>query len=96
MAPGIKRYLVQIANATRDHPSLILGMSTRATLALQRASRVRAASQGRDYVLPDDVKQLAVPVVAHRLLLNPQARARGTPPAQIVDDIISSVPAPVD
>ena len=95
-APGIKRYLVLIANATRNHPSLILGMSTRATLALQRASRVRAASQGRDYVLPDDVKQLAVPVLAHRLLLNPQARAHGTPPAQIVDDIMSSVPAPVD
>ena len=71
-APGIKRYLVQIANATRDHPSLVLGMSTRATLALQRASRVRAAAQGRDYVLPDDVKQLAVPVLAHRLLLNPR------------------------
>ncbi len=95
-APGIKRYLVQIANATRDHPSLILGMSTRATLALQRASRVRAASQGRDYVLPDDIKQLAVPVLAHRLLLNPQARARGTPPAQIVDEVMGSVPAPVD
>ena len=95
-APSIKRYLVQIANATRDHPSLVLGMSTRATLALQRASRVRAASQGRDYVLPDDVKQLAIPVLAHRLLLNPQARARGTPPAQIVDEVMSSVPAPVD
>lgn len=95
-APGIKRYLVQIANATRDHPSLVLGMSTRATLALQRASRVRAASQGRDYVLPDDVKQLAVPVLAHRLLLNPQARARGTPAAQILDEVMSSVPAPVD
>ena len=95
-APGIKRYLVQIATATRDHPNLILGMSTRATLALQRASRVRAASQGRDYVLPDDVKQLAVPVLAHRLLLNPQARARGTKPAQVVDDIMGSVPAPVD
>ncbi|WP_419926620.1 AAA family ATPase [Candidatus Poriferisocius sp.] len=95
-APGVKRYLVQIANSTREHPSLILGMSPRATLGLQRASRVRAASQGRDYVLPDDVKQLAVPVLAHRLLLNPQARAQGTPPAQIVDDIMSSVPAPVD
>ena len=95
-APGIKRYLVQIANATRDHPSLMLGMSTRATLALQRASRVRAASQGRDYVLPDDVKQLAGPVLAHRLLLNPQARARGTPAAQIVDEVMGSVPAPVD
>lgn len=96
MAPGIKRYLVQIANATRDHPSLILGMSTRATLALQRASRVRAASQGRDYVLPDDVKHLAGPVLAHRLLLDPQARARGTPATRIVEDIMSSVPAPVD
>ena len=96
MAPGIKRYLVQIANTTRDHPSLILGMSTRATLALQRASRVRAASQGRDYVLPDDVKHLAVPVLAHRLLLDPQARARGTPATRIVEDIMSSVPAPVD
>lgn len=96
MAPGIKRYLVQIANATRDHSSLILGMSTRATLALQRASRVRAASQGRDYVLPDDVKHLAGPVLAHRLLLDPQARARGTPATRIVEDIMSSVPAPVD
>ena len=96
MAPGIKRYLVQIANATRDHSNLILGMSTRATLALQRASRVRAASQGRDYVLPDDVKHLAVPVLAHRLLLDPQARARGTPATRIVEDIMSSVPAPVD
>lgn len=96
MAPGIKRYLVQIANTTRDHPSLILGMSTRATLALQRASRVRAAAQGRDYVLPDDVKHLAVPVLAHRLLLDPQARARGTPATRIVEDIMSSVPAPVD
>lgn len=95
-APGIKRYLVQIANATRNHPSLVLGMSTRATLALQRASRVRAASQGRDYVLPDDAKELAVPVLAHRLLLNPQARARGTPPAQIVDEVMGSVPAPVE
>lgn len=95
-APGIKRYLVQIANATRNHPSLILGMSTRATLALQRASRVRAASRGRDYVLPDDIKELAVPVLAHRLLLNPQARARGTPPAQIVDEVMGSVPAPVE
>ena len=96
MALGIKRYLVQIANATRDHSSLILGMSTRATLALQRASRVRAASQGRDYVLPDDVKHLAGPVLAHRLLLDPQARARGTPATRIVEDIMSSVPAPVD
>ena len=95
-APGIKRYLVQIADATRSHPSLILGMSTRATLALQRASRVRAASQGRDYVLPDDVKQLAVPVLAHRLLLSPQARARGTQAAQIIEDVLGSVPAPVD
>lgn len=95
-APGIKRYMVQIAKATRDHPSLILGMSTRATLALQRASRVRAASQERDFVLPDDVKQLAGPVLAHRLLLNPQARARGIPPAQILDDVISSIPAPVN
>ena len=95
-APGIKRYLVQVADATRSHPSLILGMSTRATLALQRASRVRAASQGRDYVLPDDVKQLAVPVLAHRLLLTPQARARGTLAAQIIEDVLGSVPAPVD
>ncbi|MCY4271355.1 MAG: MoxR family ATPase [bacterium] len=92
-APGIKHYLVQIAHATRAHPSLALGMSPRATLALQRASRVRAASVGRDYVLPDDVKQLAVPVLAHRLVLNPQAR--GASPDQIVDQIMGSVPTPV-
>ncbi|WP_420638362.1 AAA family ATPase [Candidatus Poriferisocius sp.] len=94
-APGIRRYLVQIANATRQHPSLVLGMSTRATLALQQASRVRAAAQGRDYVLPDDIKELAVPVLAHRLMLSPQARAQGTPGARIVDEIMGSVATPV-
>ncbi|WP_419917663.1 AAA family ATPase [Candidatus Poriferisocius sp.] len=93
-APAIRNYLVQIAHTSRNHPSLALGMSPRATLALQRAGRVRAAARGRDFVLPDDVKQLAKPVLAHRLLLNPQARAQGVSPSRIVDSIVASIPAP--
>ncbi len=94
IAPGIRRYLVQIAHTSRNHPGLTLGISPRATLALQQASRVRAASRGRDFVLPDDVKQLAGPVLAHRLILNPTTRAQGISSTEIVDAIVASIPAP--
>src|SRR5690606_38941379 len=66
VAPSLKAYLVELAQATRRSTHLALGISPRATLALQRVARARAASQGRGYVVPDDIKALAVPVLAHR------------------------------
>lgn len=94
VAPALSSYLVDIAHATRQHPQLALGMSPRATLALQRAARSRAAAVGRNYVTPDDVKALAEPVLAHRLLLRPEARMRGGSNADVVAEILQRVPVP--
>ena len=77
VAPALKSYLVDLANASRRHPHLALGMSPRATLALQRVARARAAASGRTYVVPDDLKALAEPVLAHRLLVTPEAQLQG-------------------
>ncbi|MCY4164087.1 MAG: MoxR family ATPase [bacterium] len=96
IAPAINSYLVQIATATRNHPNTILGMSTRATLALQRASRVRAAAQSRDFVLPDDVKQLAEPVLAHRLLLDTSTHTGASTAKEVIAEILSAIPTPAN
>lgn len=93
-APEIQRYLVDLANATRRHGSISLGISPRATLALQRVVRAHAASQGRDYVTPDDVKALARPVLTHRLHLTAEAELRGMQPDKVLDEILHAVPAP--
>jgi MoxR-like ATPase len=92
--PTLKGYLVDLADATRNHESLALGISPRATLALQRAARANAASEGRDYVLPDDVKALAGPVLEHRLMLTPEAAIGGMGADEVLDDVLSSVPVP--
>ena len=77
-SPLIQRYIVEIANATRVHPAVALGMSPRAALALQRAARARAVLEGRDFVSPDDVKAMAPAVIGHRLELSAAAgRGRG-------------------
>jgi MoxR-like ATPase len=94
VSPPLKGYIVDLATATRGHAGLALGMSPRAALALQRASRSRAASLGRDYVLPDDVKILARPVLGHRLLLTPEAALGGTEVDELVDEVLASVPVP--
>ena len=70
----VRHYLVQVARATRSDPDVRLGASPRATLALHRASQTWAAMQGRDFVVPDDVKYLAVPVLAHRLIASLEAQ----------------------
>ncbi|MPY95838.1 MAG: AAA domain-containing protein [Acidimicrobiia bacterium] len=95
VATAVKEYLVDLADASRRHPSVWVGMSPRATLALQRVSRARAASLGRNYVTPDDVKALAQPVLAHRLLLTPEASLQGISSEQIVRELLSHVPVPV-
>ncbi|MDE0803130.1 MAG: MoxR family ATPase [Acidimicrobiales bacterium] len=94
VATPLKQYLVQLAEATRAHPQLELGMSPRATLSMLRVSRVWAAMSGRDYVTPDDVKRLATPVLAHRLLVTPEADLQGISSSAILDDVLDSVPVP--
>jgi MoxR-like ATPase len=94
VAPALKGYIVDLAAATRAHPSLALGMSPRAALALQRAARAWAAAQGRDYITPDDVKSLARPVLSHRLALAPDAQVGGLGTEDALDEILASVPVP--
>ena len=94
VAPALKGYLVDLAAASRRHPHLTLGMSPRATLALQRVARARAASEGRTYVVPDDLKALAEPVLAHRLLVTPEAQIQGVSAADALAEVLGAVPVP--
>jgi MoxR-like ATPase len=95
VAPSVKQYLVDLAGASRRHPHLTLGMSPRSVLALQRVTRARAAARGRDFVLPDDVKALAEAVLAHRMLVTPEAQIQGISSADALAEVIRSVPVPV-
>ena len=94
VAPSLKSYLVDIAEATRRHGRLALPVSPRATLALLRAARARAAAAGRAYVVPDDIKALAEPVLAHRLLVTPEAQLGGIRPADALAEAIRTIPVP--
>ena len=94
VAPGLRGYLVDLANASRRHPHLALGMSPRATLALQRVARARAAAYGRNYVVPDDLKALAEPVLAHRLLVTPEGQLQGVTAAEALGEVLRAVPVP--
>lgn len=91
---GVLSYIVDLVNASRDDPSCMAGASPRASLALMRASRVRAASQGRDDVLPDDVKQIAMTVLAHRLILSADALLRDEKVEDVAERIVSRVKVP--
>jgi MoxR-like ATPase len=86
---SLRDYAVQLANATRRHPDLALGASPRATFALFRATQAYAALAGRDYVIPDDIKALAVPVWRHRLLLRPESALRGRTAGTVLDGILA-------
>jgi MoxR-like ATPase len=94
VAPSLKRYIVDLSESTRDHPEIYLGASPRASLYLLRASRAVAASRGRDYVVPDDIKELAVPVLAHRLVLSPEAQMRGTTVEDVLEALLDRVAIP--
>ncbi|WP_370440411.1 AAA family ATPase [Kineococcus halophytocola] len=93
-AEALKQYVVDLVRRTRAHPDLRLGASPRAALHLLRAARSRAALEGRDHVLPDDVQALAVPVVAHRLLLTADALLAGRDGADVVMDVLRSTALP--
>ncbi len=90
----VKRYIIALVHQTRIHEEVYLGASPRGSLALFRTAQARAAMLGRDYVLPDDVKVLAVPTLAHRVILGPGARLRDLNASQIVEEILNSVAVP--
>jgi MoxR-like ATPase len=92
--PSIREYIVAIANATRTHQNIYLGVSPRGSLALYRAVQALAAMNGRGYVIPDDVKLLVKPTLAHRIIVTPAARVRSITSAAILDEILQSVPVP--
>jgi MoxR-like ATPase len=92
--PSIREYIVAITNATREHPNIYLGVSPRGSLALFRGVQALAAMRGRNYVIPDDVKLLAKPTLAHRIIVTPAARVRSITSTAILDEILQSVPVP--
>ncbi len=94
VAPALRRYLVDLADASRRHPDLGLGMSPRATLSLLRVSRVRALAAGRAFATPDDVKALVRPVLAHRLTTSGDARLRGVSTEDVLGELVATVPIP--
>jgi MoxR-like ATPase len=94
LSDEVKRYVVDLVGATRESPDLRLGASPRAGLHLVRASRAKAALAGRDYVLPDDVQELAVPVLAHRLLPTAEAQVSRRAPEDVVADLVERTALP--
>lgn len=90
----VKRYIVDLVTATRSHSEVYLGASPRGSLALYRASQARAALSGRDHVLPDDVKALAIPTLAHRIIIGPAGRIKNVTSESIVNDVLKRVPIP--
>ncbi len=94
VADALKQYVIKLVTATRSTPELRLGASPRATLHLLRASRARAALDGRDFVIPDDVQALALPVLAHRLLPSAEALVARQLPEQVLAAIVGQVPLP--
>jgi MoxR-like ATPase len=94
VAASIKQYMVELTRQTRQHTDVYLGASPRGSLALYRTSQVRAAMDKRDYVLPDDVKALVQPALAHRVILGPAARLRDLSANQVLQDVLTRVPVP--
>ena len=93
---SVRGYVVSIIRATREHEGLSLGASPRAALALYKVSQALAAIEGRDFVTPDDVKAMAVPVLSHRLVLTSNSRLRGHTPSQIVEQVLSAAPVTIE
>ncbi|VAW52392.1 FIG022979: MoxR-like ATPases [hydrothermal vent metagenome] len=96
VSEGLYRYVAEIAKASRSEPRLSLGLSTRGALALMRCARIEAAVQGRDYVVPDDVKIIAPEITAHRLILTPEATLEDIDCTHIYKDIVARIEVPRD
>jgi MoxR-like ATPase len=94
LAPSIKRYIIELVRQTRNHSDIYLGSSPRGGLGLFRTSQARAAIYGRHYVLPDDIKALSLPVLTHRVVINPAARLQNLTADEIIQEIVNSFPVP--
>ena len=94
MSDELKRYIVDLVRETRAATGVQLGASPRASLALMKASQALALTEGREFVVPEDVREMAVPVIAHRMIAEPQARFAGVTTAGIVEEILTKVPSP--
>jgi len=92
--PGVQTYLLNLVRRTREHPSLLWGASPRASVAMLLASKALAAMRGRDFVTPDDVRDITHPALRHRILLRSEAEIEGVTPDSILDEIVSSVEVP--
>jgi MoxR-like ATPase len=90
----VKRYIVEVVRETREHPEVYLGASPRGSLGLFRAGQAMAALDGRDYVLPDDIKKLALYVLSHRVVVSPSARLTDVSAVKIVREILDTLPVP--
>jgi MoxR-like ATPase len=93
---SVREYIVALVRATREHKDVKLGTSTRSALALQISAQALAGCQGRNYIIPDDIKTLAVPVLSHRILMKTEARLKGRTEESIVEEILSTVPVPTE
>jgi MoxR-like ATPase len=91
----IKKYVLEIVHASREHEDILLGGSPRASIALFRTAQSLAAISGRDFALPDDVKKMAMPILAHRLILKPESRLRKRTPAAVVKDLVDDAKVPI-
>lgn len=94
VADAVRGYVIDLVDATRRHTDLALGVSPRGALALQRAAQARAAAAGRDYVVPDDVKELAPAALGHRVMLSAEAQLRGRDPDDVVRSVVASTAVP--
>lgn len=92
---NVRRYILEIIQATRNHEDILLGGSPRASIALFRTAQALAAIQGRDFVLPDDIKRMVLPVLAHRVILRPEARLRKVTTTGLLQEIVAAIRVPV-
>ena len=93
---SVRDYVVRLVRATREHEAIELGVSPRGAMSLYRTAQALAALRGRPFVTPDDVKELAAPVLSHRIIVNPQARLRGRRPADVLGSVLAALPVPVE
>ena len=96
VADHVREYLIAVVRATRNNAQIRLGASPRASLALQHASQARAAISGRDYTMPDDIKELAAPVLSHRVVLESSMQMRRRDSAQVINEVVAQIPVPIE
>ena len=94
MEPGVQRYVVEIVRKTRNHPTVLYGASPRASIALLLCSKALAAIRGRDFPTPDDIRDIAAPVLRHRLALRAEAELEGATTDAVISDILKTVEVP--